>query len=234
MASLRQARVRWIAAFALAFAAMGGLAVVWAPDFALRYAVRQGAALAGLQLVGLGQASVSLRAGEILLGGVELAQMQPVLGAEPGVRVGSLDLRFDWRKLLAGRLELPRLDVEGLALALVRKPDGSFAVSGVALGGGAPARPGLASSKTQGLGFDWPIGIGVAEIVGSTLVYRDGDASLVLKIDSLKLERFAFDEQPRKLRFALAGTLGATPFTVRGASYLLATWFESQVEVPGL
>ncbi|MFN8723940.1 MAG: DUF748 domain-containing protein [Rhodospirillales bacterium] len=234
MASLRQARVRWIAAFALAFAAMGGLAVVWAPDFALRYAVRQGAALAGLQLVGLGQASVSLRAGEILLGGVELAQMQPVLGAEPGVRVGSLDLRFDWRKLLAGRLELPRLHVEGLALALVRKPDGSFAVSGVALGGGAPARPGLASSKTQGLGFDWPIGIGVAEIVGSTLVYRDGDASLVLKIDSLKLERFAFDEQPRKLRFALAATLGETPFTVRGAADLQAPSFEGQVEIAGL
>ncbi|MFN7192017.1 MAG: DUF748 domain-containing protein, partial [Rhodospirillales bacterium] len=76
--------------------------------------------------------------------------------------------------------------------------------------------------------------IGVAEIVGSTLVYRDGDASLVLKIDSLKLERFAFDEQPRKLRFALAATLGDTPFTVRGAADLQAPSFEGQVEIAGL
>jgi hypothetical protein len=235
MASLRHARLRWIAAVALAFAAIGGAALVWAPDYALRYAVRQGAALAGLQLVGLGQASVSLRAGEILLGGVELGQLQSAAqGADPGLRVGSLDLRFDWRKLLAGRLELPRLHVQGLALELVRKQDGSFAVSGVAFGGAPPASASPAPAAKDGLGFDWPIGIGVAEIVDSTLVYRDGDASLALQIESLKLESFAFDEQPRKLRFALTARLGDAPFTVRGSADLQAPSFEGQVEIAGL
>jgi outer membrane protein OmpA-like peptidoglycan-associated protein len=232
MASLRQARVRWIGAAALAFAAIGGTAVLWAPEFALRYAVREGAALAGLQLVGLGQASVSLGAGEILLGGVELGQLKPATGAEPGLRVGSLDLRFDWRKLLAGRLELPRLHVAGLSLELVRRKDGSFAVSGVALGGETPARD--APPATDGFGLDWPIGIGVAEIVDSSLVFRDGDTVLALKIDSLKLERFAFDAQPRKLRFALAAKLGDAPFTLRGAADLQAPSFEGQVEIAGL
>ncbi len=239
MASLRQTRVRWIAAVALAFAAVGGAAVLWAPEFALRYAVRQGAALAGLQLVGLGQASVSLGAGEILLGGVELGQLQPASGGEPGVRVGSLDLRFDWRKLLAGRLELPRLHVEGLALELVRRKDGSFSVSGIAFGGDGSEpsdgkSAGAAPPVPDGLGFDWPIGIGVAEIVNSTLVYRDGDTSLALKIESLKLERFAFDDQPRKPRFALAAKLGDAPLAVRGTADLQAPSFEGQIEIAGL
>lgn len=234
MASLRHARVRWIAAVALAVAAVGGAALAWGPDLALRYAVRQGAALAGLQLVGLGQATLSLREGEILLGGVELGARNPTAKAAPAFRVGSLDLRFDWRALLAGRFEMPRLRVEGLALELVRGKDGGFAVSGVAVGGGASAQAASAPPATGGLGFDWPIGIGVAEIADSTLVYRDGDRSLALKIESLKLERFAFDAQPRKLRFALEAVLGNAPLALRGTADLGVPSFEGQVEIAGL
>lgn len=234
MASLRQARVRWIAAVAMAVAALGGAILVWAPDFALRYAVRQGAALAGLQLVGLGQASLSLRAGEILLGGVELGQPSPAAADAPRLRVGSLDLRFDWRKMLAGRLEMPRLRVEGLALELARTKDGGFAVSGVSVGGGAPASTRAASPAADGLGFDWPIGIGAAEIVDSTLVYRDGDRALAVQIRSLTLDRFAFDAQPRKLRFALEAVLGDAPFSLRGTADLGAPSVEGQVELAGL
>ena len=253
MASLWRARMRWIGAVALATAVASGLALAWAPDVALRYALRQGAALAGLQLVGLGQASLSLRDGAILLGGVEFSQLQPTATATatataaatdaPNLRVGSLELRFDWRKLLAGRLEMPQLRVEGLALELVRNKDDGLAVSGVAVsgaavGGDAPTRSGSNSGANprtaEGLGFDWPIGIGTAEIVASTLVYRDGERSLALKIESLKLERFAFDEQPRKLRFALEALLGEATIALRGTADLGAPAFEGQVEIAGL
>jgi len=234
MASLRQARVRWIAAVALTFAALGGAVLAWAPDVALRYAVRQGAALAGLQLVGLGQASLSLAGGEILLGGVELGQQNPTAGDAPSVRVGSLDLRFDWRKLLAGRLEMPSLRVQGLALELARTKDGGFAVSGIAVGGGAAGQSETAALDTDALGFDWPVGFGIAEIADSTLVYRDGARTLALQIKSLKLERFVFDERPRKLRFALEAVLGDAPFSLRGTADLGAPSVEAQVEFAGL
>jgi uncharacterized protein involved in outer membrane biogenesis len=241
MASLTQARLRRTAAVAFTLVTLLGAALLWVPEATLRYSVRQGASLAGLQLAGLEKASLSLsmREGEILLGAVEFMKLHAA-GTKrpdtqmPGLRVDTIDLRFDWRKLLAGRLELPSLRVRGLALELERNRDGGFAVSGVAVGGGTAAPSEPARGAGESLGFDWPIGIDVAEILDSTLVYRDGDRTLALRIESLRIERFAFDTQPRKVRFALDGTLADASFSVRGTADLGAPSFEGNVEVAGL
>ncbi len=200
---VRKTLTRLLAA-GVAAALLCAALIWWGSGPALRYAAGIAAERAGFRVAALERVELSWRAGAVAIAGVELAQ-----AGQPPLRLGAIDLRVDWRALLAGRLQLPVVALRGVSLELERRKDGTFVLSGLALGGNASGEKAV---------WSWPVGVAGAQISDATLVYRDGATRTALKVATLVLERFDFDDPKRALRFDMAASLDGSPFALSGVA----------------
>ncbi|MBI4969714.1 MAG: DUF748 domain-containing protein [Rhodospirillales bacterium] len=194
-------RRRILLVLALALAGLAAALAV-APNLGLRYALRQG-------LAALGATRIELGHGDLSLFNQRLVLKQVLAGGADGgaARLGDLVLSFTLRPLFDRRVALGSVALSGVALDVVREPDGRFTVKGLVL-------PTVPASEAEGA--RWTFGIDDLTLTDSTLTLTDGPRRLEARIDRLRLKDLLDWQPDQPAAIDFAGTLAGAATTAKG------------------
>ncbi|MBI1244087.1 MAG: DUF748 domain-containing protein [Alphaproteobacteria bacterium] len=208
---------RWMLGIA-GTAGLLGLALWLGPSAGLRYGLLRGIEVAGYRVVELAQARVSLIDRRIDIGGLRIAG--------PGnVRLQAAGIEVSFSELLHGRIDIPHLRVDGLALDLERTK-GHWRLSGFDLTGGSPPVSGVVRPTVR---------IGQVDIANADLTIHDGSTELRAKLNSATLLNFGTADSA-KVDFIVDGSIADRKITANGTAspFAASPNIEAHVELSGI
>ena len=202
---MRSRPVFWLA-MTLGAAAIAA-ALWWGPSAGLRFALDRSFATLGYRVIDMGEASVSLLGRRIDIGRIELEQ--------PGggtVHLDLADLSISPAALFDGRIVVPRARISGLAIEIVRGPDGDLRIAGFPVA----AAPPLATSKTDKPAL--ALGIGNLELTESRVTLRSGATRIAVEIARLTMSDLAIGNPSSQVGYELDATVGGRPLKIVGTA----------------
>ena len=128
------------------------------------------------------------------------------------LNVGRTEVQLDWRPLLKHRLSISGFTIEDVFLDVVRAPDGTLSIGGLAI------KPPAPTTAPAPAGRPWEVSIGAVDLHNVTVSYRDPRVQGVFAVRDAHVDPLDSARPDRPTDFALAMGVNGGNVRVRGAT----------------
>lgn len=187
-------------------------ALWWGPSAALRFALTRSLEAQGIKVAALDEAVFSLTRGRIDLRRLD---MRPPMG--PPLIVDRIDVAFAWKPLLAGRVDILEVAVDGFDLRVERDGTGRWILP-FAGGEAAPRADAVAPPPAP-----FPLGIARLTAKNGRMTLADTKGKILsVAIERFDVSDFALAEGERPLRIEFEAKLAGGSLRAKGSATPMA------------